>query len=162
MLGTFKLSLTLLFCSQFCAVVARRCLEGGAGRKRVSVVQGAGGSSVKREKYMQIHNSLNYDSCPGDACRCCSYYYNVTGGTADQLEEYCVSWTSSSSKNCVDETPNNVQGSYKMKTTSCDPKVDDACNFCFEGFKPVSNDAKSRLTLHEVVVLFVLLNIMFL
>ena len=162
MLDKYKLTVILLLCNLFSVLNATRCLEGGAGRKRVSVVQDDSGSSVQREKYVQIHNSLNYDVCPGDACQCCSYYYNVTGGTGDHLQEYCVSWTSSSSKNCIDETPNNVQGSYKMKTTSCDPKVNDACNSCFEGFKAISNNAKNRWILHEGAILFALSNIIFL
>ena len=39
-------------------------------------------------------------------------------------------------KSCTEETPNAVPGSYKLKTTSCNPEVNDACNNCFEGSKP--------------------------
>ena len=100
MLDKYKLTVILLLCNLFSVLNATRCLEGGAGRKRVSVVQDDSGSSVQREKYVQIHNSLNYDVCPGDACQCCSYYYNVTGGTGDHLQEYNTKQTFSIMRAC--------------------------------------------------------------
>jgi hypothetical protein len=122
-----------------------RCLEGGVGRKRVDIVNTNGNNEKNNEfknTYMEIHNSLEYDDCPDGSCRCCSYYYNVSetsnqnSNNNNALQEYCVSWTSATEKSCTEETPNAVPGSYKLKTTSCNPEVNDACNNCFEGSKP--------------------------
>jgi hypothetical protein len=131
-----------------------RCLEGGVGRKVVSTVQTNGGGYPSTNSYIEIHNSLMYDDCPDGACICCSYYYNVTltKNSKSNIQENCVSWTSASSKNCIEETPNTVQGSYQMKTTSCDPSLNDGCNNCFEGSKPKNNAATTCMSNLRILI----------
>ena len=125
-----------------------RCLEGGVGRKLVGTVQTNSDGYPSTNSYIEIHNSLMYDDCPDGACICCSYYYNVTISKDSKyhVQENCVSWTSAGIKNCIEETPNTVQGSYKMKTVSCDPSFNDGCNNCFEGSKPKNNAATTCMS----------------
>ena len=101
-------------------------------RKRVSVVQDDV-VPAKKEKYVQIHNSQTTTYVLAMLANVAATT-NVTGGTEITCKNI-VSVDCKFKQNCIDETPNNVQGSYKMKTTSCDPKVNDACT-CFEVSRP--------------------------